>query len=174
MLSAAAAVLMLCGCGAREFYLEIDGESSSDFTLDEVRAGIKGLTGDPGSYIALEPAEPIDGSCWMQAALPEYGWDDGKGYIVEVCVEEGWGFYTIYRARTRDVDEVIGCFSRYYKKGKLPNLAAWEDVTDEYYYDDYDDYGGYGYDDDYGNYAAAAALPLESVRAANIRTAACA
>lgn len=139
---------LMAGCGAPAYLLEIDGREVWDFTFSEVEAAIRGLNNSYESYVLLQPETPIKKSLYMEAYLPAFGSDDGLGYVVEICVEDFFGNYRYYQARTADVNDVIRCFSRYYKGQALPNLTAWQDVTYDYfdYYDYYDDYDYYDYD----------------------------
>ena len=160
------AALLLAGCGGRTYSLETGSGTTEECSFAQVEEAIRDLTGAEDSYLLLAPDAPIGDSIYLQAMLPYSYSDDGLGYIVEICLENALG-YTFYEARTTDIDQVIRCFSQYYHLQKLPNIAVWEDVTDDdWWYDDYgdwyDEYGGYDeyddYDDDQGGWGGVGAL----------------
>lgn len=133
-------LLLLAGCGPA-FQLEVDsapGVPAQSF--DQVEAAIRSLDHSLESFLLLEPAAPLEDSVYLQAYLPYLGDNDGLGYYLELCVRDPLG-YRYYQTRTTDVEAVVRVFSRYYK-GRLPNLAAWDDVTWE---DGWED----GWDDDF-------------------------
>ena len=157
-------LLALAGCsgGVQSWtpkpYLEINGTEAERPSVDKLREGIQSLTGDEDSYVYLELAQPLDGVWYLSAALPTTGYEDGLGYILEACVENGVDDYLYLQYRTQDREEVLDWFEDFYRgKSVPPTLDQWEDISDWYYYDDYDgDYYGddydYGYDYGYDDY----------------------
>ena len=142
----AACLVLLAGCGGRTYSLESGQGVVEECSFQQVEDAIRSLTGAEDSYLILTPDAPIDGSFYLQAMLPYSYSDDGLGYILDICLEDSGYGYTLYEARTTEIDDVIRCFSQYYKLQKLPNLTAWENVSGsgwyDVWYDDFDWSGG--------------------------------
>ncbi len=144
---------LLCGCAqagnpfAPERYLEVDGQEIPGPTWRDVEKAVEGLNGGEDSYVYLELGQPLDGVWYLSAALPLAEYEDGLGYIVDACLEEG-GDYRYYECRTTDREELLSWFEDFFRGRAAPDLAGWEDITD-WYDGGYDDgYPYYGYDDD--------------------------
>lgn len=135
-LAALATLLLMGGCGPA-FQLEVDsspGVPAQSFA--QVEEAVRRLDQSPDSFLLLEPTSPLKDSLYLQAYLPYPDGDDGLGYYLELCVQTP-GSYRYYQCRTRDVEAVVRCFSRYYK-GRLPNLDTWEDITWDFWDDGWD------------------------------------
>ena len=150
----AAAVLMLClfsGCRARwnplapEPYLEVNGREIADPSLKDLEEGLQNLDDGVESYVYLELSRPVGGLWYLSAALPEAGYEDGLGYIVEACADAGEDDYAYYEYRTTDQEQLLDWFREFFRGRSAPDVSGWEDITDWYY-------GGYDYDYDYGYY----------------------
>lgn len=100
-------------------------------SMEQIRAAIKAITHTRGSFVVLKPSEPIQGSIYMQTALPIEGYDDGLGFLVEIRIEATRTF-THYQYRTKDSDFVCHLFRDYYIHQILPDLTRWEDITDDF------------------------------------------
>lgn len=152
MMAAALCLCLFSGCGLRnpfapDPYLEVNGQEITDPSLKDLEAGLRNLDDGVESYVYLELSRPVGGLWYLSAALPEAGYEDGLGYIVEACAAEGEDDYSYYEYRTTDQEQVLTWFRNFFRGRSAPDITGWEDVTDWYYYD-YD----YGYDDGYGYY----------------------
>lgn len=140
-----AAVLALCllsGCWARPVpYLEVNGREIADPSIKDLEQGLKNLDDGVESYVYLELDRPVGGLWYLSAALPEAGYEDGLGYIVEACAAVD-GDYAYYEYRTTDQEQVLTWFREFFRGRSAPDTSGWEDITDWYY-------GGYDYYDDY-------------------------
>lgn len=112
------------------FDMEMVGEKYERVDLTTIECGINYLDESTDNFIILSPHRPVQGSTFLQAALPAPGYDDGKGYIVEIKMEQENGDGRQYRYRTKEKDEVRRIFADYYNK-KLPVLENWTDITGE-------------------------------------------
>lgn len=154
----AAALLILCllsGCSGRwnpfapDPYLEVNGQTIEAPSLKDLEQGLKNLDNGVESYVYLELERPVGGLWYLSAALPEAGYEDGLGYIVEACADAGEDDYSFYECRTTDQEQVLAWFRDFFRGKSAPDISGWEDITD-WYYDDYDYYNGF--DDYYNNY----------------------
>ena len=165
-----AALLLLAGCAGPETwrpkpYLELNGEAVEDPSPEKLREGILALDGTEESYVYVELAQPLSGVWYLYAALPLTGYDDGMGYFLEACAEDGAGGYRYLQSRTSSEEEVLSLLDGFYRGEAAPDLTGWEDITqwymdsDPYYYDGYDYGHGYDYGYDYG-YGENSAAPV--------------
>ena len=142
----------LAGCAGPETwtpkpYLEINGEAVENPSLEKLRAGLEGLDNRAESYVYLELAQPLDGVWYLSAALPMAEYEDGLGYILEACAEDGAGGYTYLQQRTQSQEELLAWFEDFYRGKAAPDLAGWTAIPD-WYFDDYY-YADYSDGDDY-------------------------
>ena len=152
LLLALGLLTVLAGCAGPETwtpkpYLEINGEAVENPSLEKLRAGLESLDNSAESYVYLELAQPLDGVWYLSVALPMAEYEDGLGYILEACAEDGAGGYTYLQQRTQSQEELLAWFEDFYRGEAAPDLAGWTDITD-WYFDDYY-YDEYYYGDDY-------------------------
>lgn len=159
----AAAVLGLCllsGCWGRPVpYLEVNGQEIANPSIKELEAGLQNLDDGVESYVYLELDRPVGGLWYLSAALPEAGYDDGLGYIVEACAAAGEDDYTYYEYRTTDQEQVFDWFRDFFRGKAAPDVSGWEDITD-WYDGGYDYYDDYGWDYDYSYYDYYGGTPI--------------
>ncbi len=153
LLGALLLLLALGACAGPETwiarpYLEVNGEVVESPALEDLRTGLENLDGREESYVYLELAQPLEGVWYLSAALPLTGYEDGLGYILEACADDGMGGYSYLQYRTQDQEQVLAWFEDFFRGKAVPDLSDWEDITD-WYFDDYYSYD-YGYDYDYG------------------------
>lgn len=113
---------------AGDFEVIINGDIFTETDFDTIERYIRSLKLDRSLYINILSKELIGDSKSMHVAYPEYGYDDGKGYIVEMikCENE---IDVRYQYRTLDIEKVLDIFKKYYKEQIIPNTEKWEDVT---------------------------------------------
>lgn len=146
------ALCLLTGCVTRwnpfapDPYLEVNGQEIENPSIKDLENGLQNLDGGVESYVYLELDRPVGGLWYLSAALPETGYEDGLGYIIEACADAGEDDYTYYEYRTTDQKQVLTWFREFFRGKSAPDVSGWEDITD-WYFDDYD-----YYDDYYNNY----------------------
>ncbi|MEW4368972.1 hypothetical protein [Paenibacillus kandeliae] len=85
---------------------------------------------DVQDYIVLEPSEPIEGSIYMQmAALEQDGQMVAEIRFINNQMKNGFQHYSY---TTSDRTIMIRYILDYWGHQRLPNLEAWQDVTDEF------------------------------------------
>ena len=81
------------------------------------------------NFIVLETDPPIQESIYLQSALMS---DPGetKRYVVETRLVAADGSFRHYQWETDVLSQVQALFADYFLRGQLPDLAAWQDITE--------------------------------------------
>lgn len=108
-----------------QFKLIKDGSSVRKHDIEVLKATICSLTEDEDSYIILEPKTPIENSIYIQAIK------QNNEYYAEIRFVFGSDDNFKHYSRTYTAQsDIVDLFTRYYEKGKIPNVSEWNDDTE--------------------------------------------
>lgn len=101
----------------------IEASVISDIVLD-FQTGIY-------DYIIITPSQPIEHSIYIQAASEQH---EGEGMVVEIrfVPEEDPSAFQHYAYHTSNHQEIIQILLDYWGVQKLPSLANWHNITNEF------------------------------------------
>lgn len=80
-------------------------------------------------FILIEPSSPIENSLYMQAACQV---NDPSNIFLEMRFSYPDKSFKHYSLHTTDKSQAIQILVDYWSRQKLPNYAAWNDITHEF------------------------------------------